>query len=156
MSDDLKIAGGCFCGAVRYTASQLPVRSACCHCRMCQHSVGAPVISMVHFPRDSFRYTSGEPKFYKSSDVMDRGFCAECGTSIIGRVIPELSETIIEFSATLDDPNAFPPETHSGVESQAHWLKLEDGIPCTKYIEDFIEKWKSGEASDLRLLMPPV
>ena len=112
---------------------------------MCQQSVGAPMVLMVHFPRDSLRYTTGEPKFYKSSDAVDRGFCAECGTSIIYRVIPTLSDTIVVLSATLDDPNAFPPETHSGVESQAHWLKLADGLPRTEYVDDFIEQWKSGQ-----------
>ena len=141
----LPVTGGCLCGAVRYEASQLPVRSAVCHCSLCQKSVGAPLVSMVHFPRDALRYTSGEPKFYKSSDIADRGFCAECGTSITYRVISAMSDTIVVYSETLDDPNAFPPETHSGVESQAHWLKLADDLPRTQYVDNFIERWKSGE-----------
>jgi adenylate cyclase len=145
VSDAVKITGGCLCGAVRYEASQAPIRSAACHCRMCQLAVGAPFVTMVHFPSDAFAYTRGVPASYKSSTIAERGFCAECGTSLFYRVIPELYDSICVFSATLDKPNEFPPETHSGVESQLHWLKLADGLPRTEYLDDFIDKWKSGE-----------
>ena len=147
MSDEEKITGGCLCGAVRYESSQLPDRSACCHCRICQKSLGAPFVHVVFFSSDAFQYTSGEPTFYKSSDILDRGFCAECGTPLIHRYSPEIPNWggwIGVTGATLDDPNEFPPNAHSGVESQLRWLKLADGLPRTEYVDDFISKWKSG------------
>ncbi len=155
MNDNVKITGGCLCGAVRYEANQLPVGGGCCHCRMCQKAVGAPMVPMLHFPREAFRFTSaGEPKFYKSSDIVERGFCGECGTSIIYRLFPELSDKIGVLSATLDNPNEFPPEGHFGVESQMHWLTLSDGFPRTEYVDDYIMRRKT--VSDNRQLLRQV
>ena len=108
-------------------------------------ATGAPFVSMVHFSTDSFRYTSGQPKFYKSSEIAERGFCSECGTSIAYRLVLELYEPICILTATLDHPNAFPPESHSGVESKIHWLSLADELPRTAYVDDFIKRWSTGE-----------
>ena len=35
-----KIAGGCLCGQLRYTANTEPVFSAVCHCKTCQKQSG--------------------------------------------------------------------------------------------------------------------
>ena len=152
MSDEIKITGGCLCGAVRYEANQLPVRSACCHCRMCQKALGAAFLSGVDFLIDAVRYTTGAPKFYKSSDIAERGFCAECGTSIAYQIRPDFVDWTLILTATLDDPNAFPPIAHYGVESQLHWLKLDDGLPRTEYNDDFIECRAAGETDYAKLV----
>jgi len=57
----------------------------------------------------------------------------------------EISDSYVVLSATLDDPNEFPPQRHSGVESQLKWLTLDDDLPRTEYVDDFIARWKSGE-----------
>ena len=155
MSDAVKITGGCLCGAVRYESTKMPTDAdridpaldagaATCHCRMCQKALGAPFGSFVRFPRDGFRYTRGEPKFYRSSEIRERGFCSNCGTSIVTRVNADISDVFTVTSATLDDPNAFPPKGHYGVESQLHWLKLDDDLPRREFPDDFIERRKSG------------
>ena len=30
---------------------------------------------------------------------------------------------------SLDHPEVFPPKSHSGIESQLPWLKIDDGLP---------------------------
>ncbi|WP_119460186.1 GFA family protein [Rhodospirillaceae bacterium SYSU D60014] len=37
--------GGCLCGAIRYRVSTPPLQAGYCHCRLCQRSTGAPVLS---------------------------------------------------------------------------------------------------------------
>ncbi|NIV48914.1 MAG: GFA family protein [Gammaproteobacteria bacterium] len=148
------IRGGCMCGAVRYEAEKSSFRTGCCHCRMCQMRTGAPFISFVHIPHNDFRYTCGEPKHYKSSEISDTAFCENCGTTIMIQYYPEYYDAYVVLSATLDEPNAYPPERHSGLESQMHWLKLDDDLPCTEHVDDFIALWKSGV--DFRDLLRPV
>jgi hypothetical protein len=148
------VTGGCLCGAVRYEADKSAFRTGCCHCRMCQKATGAPFISFVHIPNNAFRYTAGEPKLFNASEISDSAFCGDCGTTIMIRYYPEYYDSYVVLSATLDEPNKYPPERHSGVESQMHWLKLDDDLPRTEHVEDFIEKWKSGV--DFRHLLRPV
>ena len=138
------VTGGCLCGAVRYEADKSSYRTGCCHCRMCQKATGAPFVSLVQIPREAFRYTTGEPKYFNASEISDSVFCGDCGTTLMIRYYPEINDAYVVLTATLDDPNGYPPERHSGVESQMEWLKLDDDLPRTEYVDDFIAKWKSG------------
>ena len=79
MTDQQKITGGCQCGAVRYAAESLG-RASICHCRMCQKAFGSffgPLVTAHDLVR-----TRGEPKRFESSNLVKRGFCAECGTPL--------------------------------------------------------------------------
>jgi hypothetical protein len=49
------VTGGGLCGAVRYEASEPPIDSAYCHCKMCQRWKGAPVSAGVGFRTAALR-----------------------------------------------------------------------------------------------------
>ncbi len=121
------ITGGCLCGAVRYEAGEAPLRTAYCHCRMCQKAGGAPFAVGVFFRSEAFRITRGEAKFYKSSDFAERGFCATCGSRLIYRACgdPFVSVEV----GSLDRPGDVTPEYHTGVESRVPWLTVDDDLP---------------------------
>jgi len=71
--------GGCQCGAVRFRAESVG-RASICHCRMCQKAFGAfygPLVSGY-----GVEWTRGQPKHFASSNLVRRGFCAECGTPL--------------------------------------------------------------------------
>ena len=70
---------------------------------------------------------SPEPKFYKSSDIAERGFCTNCGSWLIYRAFN--TDWIDVNSGSLDHPEDFPPKYHSGVESQVQWLSSNDDLP---------------------------
>ncbi|MCP4182822.1 MAG: GFA family protein [Hyphomicrobiales bacterium] len=73
------ITGGCQCGAVRYSATQLG-RATICHCRMCQKAFGSfygPLVTGL-----GLLWTRGTPALYASSNKIKRGFCANCGTPL--------------------------------------------------------------------------
>jgi len=76
------ITGGCLCGDVRYEISKPPIDSGYCHCRMCQRFSGAPVIFGETFPIEAVQFTQGQPTYYKSSPIAERGFCKRCGSSL--------------------------------------------------------------------------
>ena len=74
------ITGGCMCEAIRYEASEPLIEVYYCHCRACQKAFGNVVGAWTWFRAEALRFTRGEPKFYRSSDVAQRGFCGNCGT----------------------------------------------------------------------------
>jgi hypothetical protein len=101
---------------------------------------GAPAIAGAFVSRDAFRFTKGEPKLFRSSPIVERGFCADCGTYLLYRpLIPEWSDWIIITIASLDLPENLSPERHYGVESQIMWFNPQNNLPSEPYEEDFIE-----------------
>ena len=74
---------------------------------------------------DIFKFVQGKPKYYSSSEWAKRGFCPECGTPLVFRDPGGFGVMI----GSLDHPEVFPPKSHSGIESQVPWLKIDDGLP---------------------------
>ena len=140
------ITGRCQCGDVRYEISQPAVGTGVCHCRMCQRAIGASLDAWTAFPREAVRFTNGSPKYYKSSLIAERGFCANCGSSLLVRYYaPEASKFLIMMTACLDNPEDFAPTWHGGVESQMSWLDIQDDlprIPCDKST-DLQRRWRA-------------
>ena len=127
MSEALRIEGGCQCGAVRYACAAALEYMHFCHCRMCQRAVGGPFAALGAVRREALQWTEGAPAFYASSNVARRGFCAACGTPL---VFEYLDSTHINLTlCSLDDPSAFAPARHFGIESQQPWLHLADDWP---------------------------
>ncbi len=140
------ITGGCSCGAVRYEVDEAPIDAGYCHCRMCQRFTGSPVAAFAAFPVKSFRFTQGEPKYYSSSPLGDRGFCADCGSSLAFRPsIPEWSDWFAIQLGSLDQPENISPTWHGGIESQMPWLHVHDNLPRVRNKDqpDVVEAWES-------------
>jgi class 3 adenylate cyclase len=145
------ITGGCMCGDVRYEISPPAVGAGFCHCRMCQRSIGAPVNAWVAFPIGAVRFTGSEPKYYGSSLIGERGFCANCGTSLTYRMMkPEESEFLVMIIASMDRPEDHAPTWHGGIESQMPWLDIHDDLPRAhcKESSDLQRAWGSAGITD--------
>ncbi len=122
------IEGGCHCGAVRYALSAKPEASMICHCRTCRAISGAPVLAWISTTTDKFAITKGKPKRYASSPNVARQFCPQCGTQLT-YVGPNYGSAIDIATASLDNPNAFPPTHHSWLSHDLAWLKFSDALP---------------------------
>ena len=114
------VTGGCQCGAVRYRVSAMLDNSHLCHCRMCQKAVGNIFAALVAAPNDALEWTQGEPSAFRSSEHVDRGFCAACGTPLYYRDLT--GERTNLTIGSLDDPAAFPPRTQAGNEARMPWF----------------------------------
>ena len=119
--------GGCLCGAVRYRATQGPVRAVICHCETCRKVSGAPLLAFVHFPHDGFEWSAGEPSYYRSSAEAERGFCPACGSTV------SMKETVlgdrVQVSlGSLDRPADVTPDDHVWTQSQLPWLHIDDRL----------------------------
>lgn len=100
--------GGCFCGEIRYEfdAEEFPVAN--CHCSMCRRTSGAPYVTWLVVPVETFRYTKGEPQILNSSETGTRYFCDKCGTPVacINSTHPEIIDITL---GSLDEPEKFEP-----------------------------------------------
>ena len=122
-----KITGGCLCGVVKYEADQPPFDAGYCHCRMCQKSLGGLFGSWVFIKHADFCFVAGEPKWYKSSEVARRAFCADCGSPVAYQ--PEGADFITIWIGTLDDPEAVEPRGHWHTESKISWVDIHENLP---------------------------
>ena len=112
--DAAGVAGGCQCGAVRYRLTAEPTGANVCHCRMCQKASGGPFMTFGGVRTAEFIVTRGAISTFSSSDIAERGFCAQCGTPLTYRGLS--ADRISVTLGSLDDPNAVEPTTQLGVE----------------------------------------
>lgn len=115
------IEGGCLCGAVRYRISGSPSSSTYCHCESCRRASGAPAVAWITVTRPELEILSGTPTIFHSSPHVTRQFCGICGTALTYETT-DSSNTIDVTSASLDDPNAFPPTAEIWLEDKPAWV----------------------------------
>jgi hypothetical protein len=119
--------GGCQCGACRYEAVGEPINIRACHCHKCQKAIGASFNARVLVPLDTVTI-SGPVAWYRSSDLLRRGFCTQCGTSLFSK---RAASNVIGITlGSLDEPDRFAPTEHIWVSSKQAWLTLADDLPC--------------------------
>jgi hypothetical protein len=117
------ISGGCQCGAVRFAAERLG-RASICHCRMCQKAFGGffgPLVTGF-----GVVWTRGEPGWFKSSNKVRRGFCANCGTPLAY----DFGATAIELAiGALDNPELAPPAIQVNPEHKLSYFDALMSLP---------------------------
>lgn len=135
----VSITGGCQCGAVRYRLSAEPQNAHVCHCRMCQKAMGNFFAALARVDLSEIEWTRGKPSTFKSSSIVERGFCDKCGTPLTFRYTDRASINI--SLGSLDNPTAVPPIKQYGLEARMAWFETiaalpgsmtEDDIPADK------------------------
>lgn len=121
------IEGGCHCGAIRYALSAPPQQSMICHCKTCRRVSGAPVVAWLTLAPAAFAIIKGVPARYSSSANVDRQFCGHCGTQLTYARSDDDSYIDVT-TASLHDPDAFPPTHHSWLSHDIAWTKFGDGL----------------------------
>ncbi|MES2095414.1 MAG: GFA family protein [Pseudomonadota bacterium] len=134
------MAGGCQCGAVRYSAVIENEDAYLCHCRMCQRATGGLSAAFVGLPRAAVTWER-EPQRFRSSPIAQRGFCSQCGTPLTFEFDDGKSMDLTVGS--FDDPYFFKPKGHFATESwHQEWLDTR-ALPA-KRTEDnkpLVERW---------------
>ena len=116
---EVRLTGGCQCGAVRFEATMQPEGVHVCHCRMCQKAVGGPFAVICPVLKTHFRVTRGAMAYFHSSDIARRGYCRDCGTPMTFEYpdYPDLGLLV----GTFDEPDRVAPEIQYGNESRVAW-----------------------------------
>jgi hypothetical protein len=128
----MKIAGGCYCGAVRFEAEGDPLFKGQCHCRECQYVSGGHPNVVMGMPETGFKLTRGQLKPFRRDDLdnpVTREFCAECGTHVTSRP-PALAGAVLIKVGTLDDPSVFgQPEMVIFTCDKQSFHHVPEGVP---------------------------
>jgi hypothetical protein len=112
--------GGCLCSAIRFRISGEPVFSSICHCATCRRASAAPLVAWLTFDRGQVEFLSGSPRTYQSSQGVLRQFCGTCGSQLSYQSVASPA-TIDITTASMDDPNLFPPTLEVWLEHRVSW-----------------------------------
>ena len=131
MVHDRVHAGGCLCGAVRFTIAAEPQAARFCWCRDCQRIASGSATVNVLFDEDAVRY-SGEmtriSRVADSGNTVERGFCSVCGSQMYSRTVEGPKLPIRIRAGTLDDPEICPPTTIIWGASAPSWAPFPPGM----------------------------
>lgn len=142
----MTLTGGCQCGAVRYRLSAAPQNAHVCHCRMCQKAIGNYFAALARVELDEIMWTRGTPSVFKSSSIVERGFCATCGTPLTFRYTN--TNRINITLGSLDDPTTVPPLKQYGMEARVPWFATIAALPGSITEDDI--------AADAMLALKPL
>jgi hypothetical protein len=128
---DLRLTGGCNCGAVRYEVTEPLVLASYCHCTRCQRRSGAAASPNAHPAPGSVHIVSGEDhlKHWKPVDGGEKWFCGDCGSPIFSRN-PSHPDSISIRMGTFDGDPGIRPSVRAFVAYAAAWEAIpDDGLP---------------------------
>ncbi len=127
---EVRLTGGCQCGAVRYALTKMPHQPCICHCRMCQKQAGNYFGAFAGVDIEYFELTRGEITWWASSATAERGFCKNCGTPLAWR--EHGWAYIAMMSGSFDHPELVRPIFQYGAESMMPWLReVLEQLPAT-------------------------
>ena len=123
------LAGGCLCGAVRYSVEDDFVYALNCHCSNCRRATGSAFKPFAGIERGKLRVTQGEDSMLIVGDV-DASHdvrCKLCG-SLLFSVVRDGHYVHVTLG-TLADVPAIRPSAHIFVGSKALWYSITDDLP---------------------------
>jgi hypothetical protein len=115
---------------------------------MCQKASGQPFMAFARVGRNELRWTRGAPAVFRSSTLVERGFCKDCGTPLTYRFE---GENISVAIGSFDDPAAVTPIIQYGVEGELPWCATLAALPRKRTDEDM----KPEDAARLRSFQHP-
>ncbi len=127
-----RYSGGCQCGAVRFHVHGVLGDASICHCRMCQKAFGAYYAPLVSVRGTEFSWTRGTPRHFASSNLVRRGFCADCGTPLTY----EAPDGIAVAAGAFDEPALLPPKVQFGLEAKLPFVDTLHTLPGTRTEDD--------------------
>lgn len=137
-----EMSGGCQCGAVRFHATAIGGNAHICHCRMCQKAVGNLFAALVGAPKEAIIWTRGKPATFRSSEHVERGFCARCGTPLFYNDVNGGSITMTIGS--FDHPELLAPISQDGIEGRLPYFATLHAIRTEATTEQDFEAWAAA------------
>jgi len=123
-------SGRCNCGAITATIDGKATWVRQCWCRQCQKiGCGSGTINALF--RASAIALSGELSWAaytaESGNQVERGFCAECGTQILGRNSARPDAQVVRLGF-LDVPHDLAPTSAIWVDEAPSWAQIDPAL----------------------------
>ncbi len=136
-------AGGCLCGAVRYSVRAKPLTLYACHCTDCQRRTGSAFALSMVVPRAAVVLEQGNPTDYRvampDGRVKTGRACAQCSTRLWGEPVKAPDIAIVQ-PGTLDDTSWVRPVAHIWTRSaQPGTAFAPDAVKFEKMAGSFAE-----------------
>jgi hypothetical protein len=136
--------GSCFCGAVKYQLESPPMFVNCCHCTECRRQTSSAFAINAVIETNRITLLEGEPVAVtvpsESGRPHDIYRCPVCHTALWSDYGRRPGLRFVRV-ATLDDPNAFPPQAHIFTRSKLRWVHLPKGVPAFEAYYDMARTW---------------
>ncbi len=128
------LEGGCLCGAVRFHATQAPMRTLACHCTFCQKVTGSSYFAESMFPMEAVKFNDGNIKSYEHvSDGSNKKvyvhFCPNCGTTV-SLTFERWPDVRGIARGCYDNPDAVTVSSHIWTRSAQSGTALPEGVEC--------------------------
>jgi hypothetical protein len=124
------IHGSCLCGAVRLEIQE-PLEHApeACHCAQCRKQTDSYLIG-VNVRRSALRvHGEAAVQWYQSSEKVQRGFCAVCGSTLFWNPVIEGYEWTGVALGCIDTPMNLRVAKHTFVADKGDYYDINDGAP---------------------------
>lgn len=127
-----KFSGKCLCGAVAFTADGDRDTVEACHCGQCRRWSGAYWTS-VNVPFAALKFTKGQDRlgWFRSSELVRRGFCKDCGSALFWQADrhKDHAHRIAIGAGALDAPTGLHMHEHIFVADKGDYYEITDGLP---------------------------
>lgn len=120
-------AGGCLCGAVRFTCELVDGRLVACHCGRCRRLTSSHWLAAQARPETLFFEREGGLVWRAGVPGVERGDCGRCGAHLFRRAAGE--ETVAVTAGAIDDPSGLALAAHIFVSEAAPYERFLDNAP---------------------------
>ena len=129
----MPVAGGCRCGAVRYTLAvdALPPAYAC-HCHECQTWSGSAFSEQLLLTEEAIAVTGPVVRYDREGTggrISQQRVCGVCHTRIYNTNTIRPGVAVVR-AGTLDDSHLVDVVAHIWTKRKQPWLVLPEGVPC--------------------------
>lgn len=124
MTNSTTKSGGCLCGAVTYEVRGALRPIVACHCRQCRKTSGH-YVAATQAGAENITIRGDGLKWYRSSEIAERGFCSNCGSSLFWRRHDDGGHISI-WAGSIDGPTGLRMESQIHAASAGDYYDLPD------------------------------
>ncbi|MEQ9329320.1 MAG: GFA family protein [Rhodospirillales bacterium] len=119
--------GSCLCGAVAFEVNGPLTGVSFCHCSQCRKMTGHYLASTQAEAADMTFTEDRGLKWFRSSEGAERGFCAECGSTLFWRADGRADLSIA--IGVIDGATGLGGGHHIFVADKGDYYELADDLP---------------------------
>lgn len=123
-----RLAGGCYCGAVRYAVDDAFLYAANCHCSQCRRATGSAFKPFAGIGSERLTLEAGaDSLLIHGGEAAHDVHCRICG-SLLYSMLDHGRRAHVAMGTLIDAPS-IRPGAHIFVGSKAPWHEITDTLP---------------------------